>query len=74
MWRRVVDEVICIILIYVDDLLIFGNQQEMDGLSALLTAAFSAITMTIGQELSYLGMQIEWTPAGFQVLMEYYIE
>ena len=73
-WRRVVDGVIYIILIYVDDLLIFGNQEEMDGLSALLTASFSAITMTIGQELSYLGMQIEWTPAGFQVSMEYYIE
>jgi hypothetical protein len=73
-WRRVVDGVICIILIYVDDLLIFGNQEEMDGLSALLTSSFSAITMTVGRELSYLGMQIEWTAAGFQVSMEFYIE
>jgi hypothetical protein len=72
--RRVAGEMIFIILIYVDDLLIFGNQEEMDGLRVLLTASFSAITMTIGQELSYLGMQIEWTPAGFQVSMEYNIE
>ena len=30
--------------------------------------------MMIGNDLSYLGMQIEWTPNGFQVLMDYYIE
>ena len=72
--RRVVDGMIFIILIYVDDLLIFASQAEVDGLRDLLTASFSAITMMIGNELSYLGMQIEWTSNGFQVSMEFYIE
>ena len=57
--RRVVNGKICIILIHVDDLLIFASKQEMDGLCMLLTEAFKSITMEVEKEISYLGMQIE---------------
>ena len=70
--RRVVNGMIFVILIYVDDLLVFANQEETDGLRALLTASFSAITMLTGHELSYLGMQMVWSDKGFEVSMEYY--
>ena len=65
---------IFIILIYVDDLLTFMMKDEMKALRALLTEAFKSITMEIGRELSYLGMQIEWTVGAFEISMDYYLE
>ena len=67
------DGLIFIILLYVDDLLIFVNQAEMDGLRALLTAAFKSIVMEIGKDLSYLGMQIVWMAQGFEIGMSQYM-
>jgi hypothetical protein len=72
--RRVMDGMIFIILLYVDNLLIFANQAEMDGLQALLMAAFKSIVMEISKDLSYLGMQIVWTAQGFEIGMGHYME
>ena len=68
------DRLIFIILLYVDDLLIFADQVEMDGLWALLTAAFKSIVMEIGKILSYLGIQIVWMAQGFEIGMSHYME
>jgi hypothetical protein len=65
---------IFIILIYVDDLLIFATALEMEILRALLTEAFKSITMEVDQKLSYLGMQIVWSDAGFDISMEHYVK
>ena len=51
---------IFIILIYVDDLLIFASKAEMEGLRKLLVKSFKNISLDIGMSLSYLRMQIEW--------------
>ena len=72
--RKVLDDMIFIILIYVDDLLIFAMTLEMDILRALLTEAFKSITMEVDQKLSYLGMQIVWSDAGFDISMEHYVK
>jgi hypothetical protein len=68
------DGLIFIILLYIDDLLIFANQVEMDGLQALLTAAFKLIAIEITKDLSYLGIQIVWTAQGFKIGMSHYME
>ena len=68
------DGLIFIILLYVDDLLIFANQAEMDGLRALLTAEFKSIVMEIGKDLSYLGMQIVWMAQGFEIVISHYMK
>jgi hypothetical protein len=56
--RRIVNNKIYIILIYVDDLLLLTDKEEADRLERELTAAFQHITMTRGATQSYLGMQI----------------
>ena len=70
--RKVVDDMIFIIVIYVDDLLIVATALEMETLHALLTEAFKSITMEVDQKLFYLGMQIVWSDAGFDISMEHY--
>jgi hypothetical protein len=45
--RKVVDDMIFIILIYVDDLMIFAMALEMEILRALLTEAFKSITIEV---------------------------
>ena len=72
--RKVVNNMIFIILIYVDDLLIFATALEMEILRALLTEAFKSITMEVDQELSYLGMQIVWSDVGFDISMDHYVK
>ena len=72
--RRVVDGMTFVILIYVDDLLIFAMKKEIEALRALLTEAFKTITMEIGASLSYIGMQIEWSVGAFVIGMDYYLE
>ena len=57
--RREDKGMIFIILIYIDDLLIFASKAEMEGLRKLLVKLFKNISMDIGMSLSYLGMQIE---------------
>ena len=72
--RKVVVDMIFIILIYVDDLLIFATVLEMEILRALLTEAFKSITMEVDQKHSYLGMQIVWSDASFDISMEHYVK
>jgi hypothetical protein len=46
----------------------------MEILCALLKEAFKSITMEVDQKLSYLGMQIVWLDAGFDISMEHYVK
>ena len=72
--RHAVKGMISIILIYVDDLLIFAMQAEMNGIRIKLTKALKSITVEVGMSLSYLGMKIEWSNEGFTLGMNHYIE
>ncbi len=72
--RKVVDDLIFVVLIYVDDLLIFATKEEMEGLRALLIAEFKSITMQVEQNLSYLGMQLKWNGDNMFVSMDFYLE
>jgi hypothetical protein len=72
--RREVNGKIFIILIYVDDLLIFATQEELDRLKKLLIAAFKNISMEVLNVLSYLGMQIIWKDGQFTIEMDFYVK
>ena len=72
--RRCINGMIFIILIYVDDLLILAMKDEIEGICELLTGVFMAITMEIGRELLYLGMQVVWWDGSFEITMDYYLE
>jgi len=61
------------ILIYVDDLLIFASQAETERIRQFLTEAFTTITMSISNSISYLGMQLLWKDCVFTVDMDFYV-
>jgi hypothetical protein len=69
-----VNGLIIIILIYVDDLLIFASKGEMEMLQKLLIAKFNNITMEISEDLSYLGMQLTRSNGNVYIGMNFYME
>mmetsp|Transcript_22436 Transcript_22436/g.32130 ORF Transcript_22436/g.32130 Transcript_22436/m.32130 type:complete len:716 (-) Transcript_22436:89-2236(-) len=71
--RREVAGMISIILIYVDDLLIFASSEELERIRKILLDRFKSITMEIRNAVSYLGMQIEWKHPRFEVNMDFYV-
>ena len=71
--RRFVGSLVFIILVYVDDLLIFASKEELERLRALLTEAFKTITMELGYDLLYIGMLITWKHGVFEIGMDYYL-
>jgi len=56
--RKIVDGKICLLLIYVDDILVIAQRDEIDRLQKRFTEEFTWITMDVGKKHSYLGMQI----------------
>jgi len=71
--RRASGGLIFCILIYVDDLLIFASSAETERIRRFLTKAFTTITMSIDNSLSYLGMQLLWKDRTFTVDMDFYV-
>jgi len=72
--RRASGGMIFCIMIYVDDLLIFASKVETERIRNFLTVAFTTITMSIANSISYLGMQLSWKDTKFTVDMDFYLE
>jgi hypothetical protein len=56
--HKIVQGRVCIIMIYIDDLLVVATKQETECLKGLLKTKFDDITVNEGREVSFLGMQI----------------
>jgi hypothetical protein len=72
--RRIVGDKIFLLLIYVDDILIFADEMEIKCIKDFFKAEFTWITMNAGNVLSYLSMQIMLEPGVVTVDMSYYLE
>jgi hypothetical protein len=72
--RRIVNNRIHLIIIYVDDLLLLTDRPEADCLERELTAEFKWITMTKSTTHSYLGMQIMLQNNKISIDMSYFIK
>jgi hypothetical protein len=72
--RLVVGGIVNIILIYVDDLLVFATTEVMDLVLDTLRNRFTWITVEQGvDQMSYLGMQLIWKPDRVIVNMKHYL-
>lgn len=56
--RKVVGDRVWLLLICVDDILVIADKEEIERLKTRFTEEFTWITMEVGKEHSYLGMQI----------------
>jgi hypothetical protein len=71
--RLIVDGFVNIILICIDDLLVFATQDIVDLVRRTLTDRFTWLTVEYGQdELSYLGMQLVFKSDSIIVDMKHY--
>ncbi len=72
-WRRVDGKEMHVIVVYVDDLLIFASKKEMAAIKELFLKKFQWITMELTDKVSYLGMQINRWDNQVEVGMEFFI-
>jgi hypothetical protein len=73
-FRRVSESVICFLILYVDDILLFANEEEINRVEAFMQKEFKWITVTRGNKQSYLGMNIEISSNKITVDMQYYTQ
>ncbi len=72
--RLIVDGIVNIILIYVDDLLVFATREVLDLVLDILTKKFTWLTVERDRsEFSYLGMQLIWEPDCVIIDMRHYL-
>jgi hypothetical protein len=72
--RLIVDGIVNIILIYVDDLLVFATREVLDLILNMLTEKFTWLTVERDwTEFSYLGMQLIWEPDCVIIDMRHYL-
>lgn len=72
--RRIINNEIYIIMIYVDDLLLLTDKTEADRLEKELITEFNSITMLKGETQSYLGMQITLQNHQAVIDMSYFVQ
>jgi len=64
-----------IVILYVDDILVMGDETEdRHWVRGLLEAEYKKITSDEGERLTYLGMTIIKVPNGFEISMKSYVE
>jgi hypothetical protein len=71
-FRKIVDNKIFVLLVYVDDILALVDQKEAEILRARLVERFGTVQFKVARKLSYLRMQIEVQEKGVVVDMSYY--
>ncbi len=54
--RRMIGDVVNLLLIYVDDILLLAEQQEIEWMKEVFLKHFTWITMQVAENHSYLGM------------------
>ncbi len=57
-FKKVADGNVYLLLVYVDDILIIGEEREIGRLEAEFLKEFRWITMSVGHRHSYIGMQV----------------
>jgi hypothetical protein len=72
--RRIVGDKICLLLIYVDDILVLADEAELKQVESFFKKEFTWITMNVGNVLSYLSMQIMLEQGVVTMDMSYYLE
>jgi hypothetical protein len=72
--RKIVDGRIFLLLIYVDDILLFADQDEIKRMERVFIREFKWITMQVGNQQSYLGMQIELGDGYATITMSNYVD
>jgi hypothetical protein len=72
-FRKVIGDRVYLITVYVDDLLIFATEDELERLRVVFTTEFKWITMEVGRVHSYLGMQLFFRDGQVEVDMTYYL-
>ncbi len=73
--RLIVNGIVNVILIYVDDLLVFATPDIVDLVLKMLTDRFTWLTVDRGgNELSYLGMQLIWKQDRIVIDMKHYLQ
>ncbi len=73
-FRKVSGSTICLLILYVDDILLFVNEEEINQVEAFMQREFKWITVTRGNKQSYLGMSIEVDNNRITVDMQYYTQ
>jgi hypothetical protein len=63
-----------ILILYVDDILLFADQEEIDRVQAFMKQEFKWITVVKGKVQSYIGMNIEVSSYKVTVNMNYYTQ
>jgi hypothetical protein len=72
--RLVVSGIVNIILIYVDDLLVFATREIVDLVLETLKCRFTWLTVERDEkQMFYLGMQLIWMPDHIIIDMKYYL-
>jgi hypothetical protein len=72
--RKIVDEKVYLLLVYVDDILVIAEEDEIEHLRKVFVKEFQWITMDVGTSHSYLGMHITAKEGKVSVDMSFYID
>jgi hypothetical protein len=73
-FRRIVENRVYLITVYVDNLLIFASNDELKQIEQAFTEEFCWITMEIGKVHSYLCMQLDFMNDGVRIGMTFYLD
>jgi hypothetical protein len=60
--------------VYVDDILVCADEQEVEFLKQEFVKRYKWITIEVGNKHSYLGMQVTVKPRCVEINMQFYIE
>jgi len=71
--RRIVGDIVYFLLIYVDDILLLAEQQEIERMKEVFLQHFTWIRMEIAEKHSYLGILISLRPGEVEIDMEFYV-
>jgi len=72
--RRVVDDKILLLVIYVDDILVLADEAEIERLNQAFVKEYQWITMEISSIHSYLGMQIQFHQGYAMINMSHFVD
>jgi hypothetical protein len=74
MFRWVVDGKVYLLLVYIDDILLIGDEREVNCMEKEFLKEFRWITMSKGRSHSYIGMQLTVRDIAVTLDMKYYLE
>ncbi len=73
-FRKVENNMVYILVVYVDDILIIASEDEIKKLHTQCVEEFRWVTLEVGKCHSYLGMQLEFLEGEVRVNMSNYVE